>query len=66
MIIITSYYYPLEGIVYRYDFLFLSALVFQIFLLITRLESWREASVILIFHIVATLMEIFKTHPSIG
>lgn len=32
----------------------------------TRLESWREASVILIFHLVATLMEAFKTHPSIG
>lgn len=66
MIIVTKYYYPLEWTLYRYDFLFLSALGFQIFLIMTRLESWREASVILMFHIVATGMEVFKTHPSIG
>ena len=27
-----------------------------------RLETWREARVILIFHIVGTVMELFKTH----
>lgn len=42
MIITTKYYYPLEGIFYRYDFLFLTAIFFQIFLIITRLESWKE------------------------
>lgn len=66
MIIVTRYYYPLEGILYRYDFLFLIAIFFQIFLIITRLESWKEVWIIAIFHMVATAMEIFKTHPSIG
>ncbi len=66
MIILTKYYYPLEEILYRYDFLFLSAIVFQWFLIITKLESWREVGVIAMFHIVAMIMEIFKTHPSIG
>ncbi len=66
MIILTKYFYPLEGIMYRYDFLFLSALVFQGFLIITKLESWREVGVIAMFHIVAMVMEVFKTHPSIG
>lgn len=66
MIIVTRYYYPLEGILYRYDFLFLIAIFFQIFLIITRLESWKEVWIIAIFHMVATGMELFKTHPSIG
>ena len=66
MIVLTKYYYPFEWILYRYDFLFLSAIVFQIFLIMTRLESWKEVGIIAIFHAVAMVMEIFKTHPSIG
>lgn len=42
MIIVTKYYYPLEGIMYRYDFLFIAAILFQIFLIMMKLESWRE------------------------
>ena len=66
MIIVTKYYYPLEWILYRYDFLFISAILFQIFLVATKLESWKEVGIIAIFHAVAMVMEIFKTHPSIG
>lgn len=66
MIIITRYYYPLDGLLYRYDFLFLSAIIFQIILIITKLESWKEVWVIAIFHVVATGMELFKTAPGIG
>lgn len=66
MIILTKYYYPLEGIMYRYDFLFLSAILFQVFLILTKLEEWKEVWIIMIFHFVAMGMEIFKTHPSIG
>lgn len=66
MIIITRYYYPLEGIIFRYDFLFISAVIFQILLIIFKLESWKEVWVIAIFHIVATGMELFKTHPDIN
>ncbi len=65
MIILTKYWYPLEWIIYRYDFLFLSAIIFQVLLIAMKLESWKEVWVIAIFHIVAMVMEIFKTHPSI-
>jgi uncharacterized membrane protein YoaT (DUF817 family) len=63
--IITSYWYPLESI-HRYDFIFLAAIVFQVFLLLSKLEKPREAIVIVVFHIVATVMELFKTSDSIG
>ena len=42
------------------DFLFLAALAIQVFLLISRMETVREAMVILLFHVVGTLMELFK------
>lgn len=44
----------------RYDFLTLSAVITQILLLTCRLETPREALVILIYHVVGTIMEIFK------
>jgi len=50
----------------RYDFIFLSAVAIQAVLLITRLETFEEARVIVLFHIVATVMEIFKTSPAIA
>jgi len=46
----------------RYDFLFLSALAVQLALLYGRLESVEEAKMILVFHVVGTVMELFKTH----
>lgn len=64
MILITRFWYPFEYL-YRYDFLFLAAVGFQIVLLCFKLESPREAVVILIFHIVATVMELFKTSDGI-
>lgn len=65
LIIVTSLWYPDINLP-RNDFLFLSAVGFQILLLTTRLESLREAVVILVFHLVATAMEVFKTSDSIG
>jgi len=65
VMIVTQYWYPLEQL-HRYDFIFLSAVGFQIFMFAAKLETKREAAVIIIFHIVATIMEIFKTSPSIG
>ncbi|MEK7063296.1 MAG: DUF817 family protein, partial [Patescibacteria group bacterium] len=43
----------------RYDFIFLSAVLYQLCALAFRLESWREFSVIITFHILATGMELF-------
>ena len=46
----------------RYDALFLYAFGMQVFLLLARFESLREAKVILLFHVVGTVMEVFKLH----
>lgn len=61
LILLTQIWYPADAPVYRNDFLFLAAVTFQIVLLVFRLESLREAAVILVFHVVATAMEVFKT-----
>jgi uncharacterized membrane protein YoaT (DUF817 family) len=61
LIIATKFLWP-EGLVLsRYDFLFLAALAIQLGMLAAKLETPAEAKVILIFHIVGTAMEIFKT-----
>lgn len=65
-ILLTKLWYPLEGFLPRYDFLLLCAILFQTLLLAFRLETWREAGVIAVFHVVATAMEVFKTSESIG
>lgn len=65
IMIITNVWYPLES-VHRYDFIFLAAIFFQIFLLCFKLETFRESLIIIVFHIVATIMEIFKTSDAIG
>ena len=45
----------------RYDFLAIAAVAIQALMLATRLERWDEALVILVFHVVGTAMEVFKT-----
>ena len=65
VIVVTAFWYPFHGL-YRYDFLFLAAVGFQLLLIATRLEEPRELVVILVFHLLATLMELFKTSPGIG
>ncbi|MEL4071794.1 DUF817 domain-containing protein [Ochrobactrum sp. GPK 3] len=68
LIILTRWFWPESGVggvanvVTRYDFLFLSALAIQLAMLVFKLEAWEEAKVILIFHVVGTAMEVFKTH----
>ena len=64
-ILVTGIWYPDIGLS-RYDFLFLYAVAIQVLLLAFRLESWREACVILLFHAMATAMELFKTSAEIG
>jgi uncharacterized membrane protein YoaT (DUF817 family) len=61
-LMIASYrFYPAGAPLARYDFLFLSMIAVQIAMLAGRLETWDEAKVILIYHVVGTAMEIFKT-----
>ncbi|QND51713.1 DUF817 domain-containing protein [Phyllobacterium sp. 628] len=61
-IMLTRLYWPEGSVITRYDFLFLVAVGIQLCMLAFKLETWGEAKVILIFHIVGTIMEIFKTH----
>jgi uncharacterized membrane protein YoaT (DUF817 family) len=57
----TYLWYPADAALARYDFLTLAALAIQVGLIATKLESWEEAKVIAVFHVVGTAMEIFKT-----
>jgi uncharacterized membrane protein YoaT (DUF817 family) len=60
MIIATRLWFPQIGIA-RYDLFFIAALMIQLGMLAGRLETLSEAKVILIFHVVGTGMELFKT-----
>jgi uncharacterized membrane protein YoaT (DUF817 family) len=57
----THLFWPEGAPIARYDFLVIAAVAIQGLLLATKLERWEEALVILIFHVVGTIMEIFKT-----
>jgi len=56
---------PLFGLA-RYDFLFLATIALQIILVATKIETKDEVKTIFLFHIIGLVLEIFKTHPSIG
>ncbi len=60
MILATRLYWPDIGL-HRYDFWFLAALAIQAGMIVFRLETLGEARIILIFHLVGTGMELFKT-----
>ncbi len=61
LLLATHLFYPDDTAMARYDFLTLAALCIQIAMLALRLETFEEARVILAFHIVGTIMELFKT-----
>ncbi len=56
---------PLFGFA-RYDFLFLSAVLIQVVLYLTKMETKDEVKVIFLFHIIGLVLELYKTSPSIG
>ena len=51
---------------YRYDFLFVSAVALQILLLAAKIETFDEFKTIVLFHVLGFALEVFKTHPAIG
>lgn len=61
LLLATHLWWPDDAALPRYDFLVLASVAIQALLLATRLERWDEAIVILVFHVVGTIMEIFKT-----
>ena len=61
LLIGTHLLYPRGAALARYDFLVIAAVGIQVAMLAFKLETWEEAKVILIFHVVGTAMEVFKT-----
>ena len=61
LIVGTHLWYPRGGALGRHDFMFMAALAIQVAMLACKLETWEEAKVILIYHVVGTVMEVFKT-----
>lgn len=61
LLLLTHLFYPDSAALSRYDFLVLAALALQVGMLASGLETWEEARVILAFHVVGTIMELFKT-----
>ena len=62
LIILTKLAWQPDWPIYRYDALFLMALAIQVTFLRLKMETIEEAKVILIYHLVGTIMEIFKVH----
>lgn len=61
LLLSTHLFYPADAPLHRYDFLTICAVLVQLGMLAFRLETFEEAKVILLFHIVGTVMELFKT-----
>jgi hypothetical protein len=61
LLVVTHWICPAHAPLARYGFLVIAAFVLQAVMLATKLEYWDEALVILLFHIVGTIMEVFKT-----
>lgn len=61
LLLATHLFYPADAPLARYDFLTLAALAIQMAMLAFRLETLEEAKVIIAFHVVSTVMELFKT-----
>lgn len=60
-VIATRVLYPDDGLLARNDLLTIIAVLIQIGMLVGRLETVGELRVILLFHLVGTVMELFKT-----
>jgi uncharacterized membrane protein YoaT (DUF817 family) len=61
LMVATFLFWPKDAVLARYDFLVIAAVAIQAGLLALKLERWDEAVVILVFHAVGTVMEVFKT-----
>jgi uncharacterized membrane protein YoaT (DUF817 family) len=61
LLLVTGLAWPPHAALARYDFLVLAAVCIQAAMLLLKLESPQEFVVILAFHLVGTIMELFKT-----
>lgn len=65
VLLAASKYLPLLSMP-RYDFLLIAAIVLQIIMLVSKLETPDELKTICVFHVLGLCLEMFKTHPAIG
>lgn len=65
LLIIISPYIHIPGLD-RADLLFIGAVLIQLIMLATKLETVDEAKVIVLFHLIGLGLELYKTHPAIG
>src|SRR3989344_884161 len=65
LLLFLSNHIPLGGLA-RYDFLFIAAVVIQVVLYFTKLETKDEVKVIFLFHIIGLVLELYKTNLLIG
>lgn len=61
VLLATRLWYPGDLVLARNDAVTLAAVLIQVLLMLCRLETLRELRVIVLFHIVSTGMELFKT-----
>ena len=61
LIVATHLAWPPDAPLARYDALLIAALAIQVVLIASGWETWEEAKAIFAFHIVGTVMELFKT-----
>jgi len=61
LLLATHLWYPRDALLPRYDAILIGAVAIQAAMLMFGLETREEARVILVFHVVGTIMEIFKT-----
>ncbi len=65
LILFLSNEIPLFGLA-RYDFIFLAAMLLQLVLYLTKVETWDEVKVIFVFHMIGLVLEAFKTSAMVG
>lgn len=65
VLLFLTQYIPL-GPFHRYDVLFVAAVAIQVILYLTKIETKDEIKTIALFHLLGLLLELYKTHPSIG
>jgi uncharacterized membrane protein YoaT (DUF817 family) len=64
-LLFLSRYLPLHGLP-RYDFLCIAAVLLQVILVVTRIETLEEVFVLCAFHALGLTLELFKTHPTVA
>ena len=61
VIVAARLWYPDDAALARNDALTIAAVLIQVLMVATRLESGRELWVVVLFHLTGTVMELFKT-----